>query len=264
MKSPFRWAGSKAKLTSRLAALVPKSFDRYVEPFAGSACLFFFLLPQRAILGDTNQELITAYKQLKSEPEKVYRTLTKFPDTSSKTYYLLRSQDPRRLSPVRQAARFIFLNRFCFNGLYRTNTKGNFNVPYGGARTGDLPTLRELVSAATALQKAAIQCISFEYLLRRAQSGDFVYLDPPYSISSRRVFNNYSSHIFTIENLVQLRHELERLHEMGARFLVSFGLSKEGIYLGRGFNIRHAVVQRQISGFATHRRKARELLITNY
>lgn len=260
----FRWAGSKRKLLPTLAELAPKTFDRYIEPFAGSACFFFHLSPISAVLGDINQDLIVTYQQVRASPDDVYATLASIPDRSAQTYYLLRNLDPATLTPIQQAARFIFLNRFCFNGLYRTNARGAFNVPYGGGRTGDLPRLGQLRAVSAVLQRAELLCKSFETLLPTARGGDFVYLDPPYSISNRRVFKQYSPSVFGVSSLMRLRQELERLESIKAKFLVTYGLSAEGLALSRGFRVRHTTVQRQISGFSTHRRKARELLITNY
>jgi DNA adenine methylase len=262
---PFlRWAGSKRKLLPAISSLIPSSFDRYVEPFAGSACLFFHLHPSDALLGDLNEELINTYLQVKARPASVITSLGKMPDRTSEGFYRIRAQSPQSLGRVARAARFIYLNRLCFNGLYRTNMKGEFNVPFGGNRTGDMPNINEIRAAARAFKKTSFFAGPFEKVLARVKQGDFVYLDPPYSISNRRVFNNYSNDVFGINNLQRLRKELQRLDKIGIHFLLSYGLSKEGIELAKGFRTHHAVVQRQISGFSAHRRVARELLVTNY
>jgi len=260
----FRWAGSKRKLVSVLAELAPTTFDRYVEPFAGSACLFFSLSPKKSLIADINLELINTYTQIKQAPLKVLAALKRFPDRAAKTFYSVRQIDPRDLTPVARAARFIFLNRLCFNGLYRTNKKGQFNVPFGGDRSGAIPGKAALLATSTALQNTTLICSPFEKTAQRFRAGDFIYLDPPYSISNRRVFNNYAHDVFDLNNLKRLRQELLLLDKTGIPFLLSYGLSKEGLDLSKGFRVRNAVVQRQISGFAAHRRKAQELLVTNY
>jgi len=260
----LRWAGSKKKLLPVLIELAPKQFDRYVEPFAGSACLFFSLQPKLALLGDINKELINTYRQIKRHANKLITALSDMPERSAENFYAVRTTNPDELDSVQRAARFIYLNRFCFNGLYRTNMQGKFNVPFGGIRTGDLPTSLELKSVAKAFQSVSFKSASFETVLSQVKEGDFVYLDPPYSISNRRVFNNYSSDVFGIQNLQILKSELNRLDGEGIPFLLSYGLSKEGLELAKGFRARHALVQRQISGFSANRRKARELLVTNY
>lgn len=260
----LRWAGSKRKLLPRLVAGAPKHYERYVEPFAGSACLFFYLGPSKALLSDINRELITTYQQIKGSVHDVYHALTRFKSITSEAYYAARALDPQSLTPTDRAARFIFLNRLCFNGLYRTNTAGVFNVPYGAKRAGNLPTFEEMSAVSSKLSHAELKCASFDVALTGIRPGDFVYLDPPYSIANRRVFNHYGANVFGTENLQILRSNLETIDSIGAQFLLSYGLSKEGLALGQGFKIKHALVQRQISGFAAHRRKARELLITNY
>lgn len=262
---PFlRWAGSKRKLLPVISSLIPQTFERYVEPFVGSACLFFFLNPSKAVLGDINAELINVYQQLTLNPQLLIGCFEGFQDRTPETFYRVRAEQPHSLNPLERAVRFIYLNRLCFNGLYRTNKKGEFNVPYGGGRSGDFPTAQELSAAAAVLRKADLMSAPFEEVLAQVRTGDFVYLDPPYSISNRRVFNNYSNDVFGIENLKRLRSELLSLDKNNIPFLLSYGLSREGLDLAKGFNTRHAVVQRQISGFAKHRRGAREMLVTNY
>jgi DNA adenine methylase len=179
-------------------------------------------------------------------------------------YYHVRSQNDSRMSKERQAARFIYLNRFCFNGLYRTNKQGRFNVPYGGEKSGELPSANLLRSCAASLRHAVVIAGSFERTLRRVREGDFVYLDPPYSVTSRRVFNEYSHFSFGSTELQILRTHLLRLDRIGVPFLVSYAVSREADELGRGFRRREIVVQRQIAGFAAKRRKSRELIVTNF
>src|SRR5258708_7755717 len=146
---PFlRWAGSKRQLVKTLSSYWDDTFGRYVEPFAGSACLFFHVQPSRAILGDQNEELIATYKEIKCRPEYVAKRL-RLLKKSKTTYYRIRKQSVRGLSSIEQAARFIYLNRCCFNGLYRTNLKGEFNVPYGGDGSGSIPSAETLKVCST-------------------------------------------------------------------------------------------------------------------
>jgi DNA adenine methylase len=263
MNTFLRWAGSKRKLLPVLLDAAPDKFDRYVEPFAGSACLFFALEPPRALLGDINADLINTYHALKSDVEAVIRHLAKHKKGKG-AYYRVRSQDVSKDSSAKRAARFIYLNRFCFNGLFRTNGDGLFNVPYGGKRAGALPTAKTLRACAKSLKRATVSPLSFEQTLEKVKDGDFVYLDPPYSIQSRRVFNEYSHFSFGSKELRLLRAHLVRLNKKGIPFLVSYGVSREARKLAAGFEHREVVVQRQIAGFANKRRKSRELLITNY
>lgn len=259
----LRWAGSKRKLLPRLREAIPDRFTRYVEPFAGSACLFFELHPERAVLGDINRELIETFIEVRDRVEGIIERLAQL-RRSKRTYYRLRKLDPHSMPAADRAARFIYLNRFCFNGLYRTNRSGRFNVPYGGEKSGQLPSGKFLRECATALRGVTLTASSFEDTLRLVRKGDFVYLDPPYCIKSRRVFNEYSNASFGSQELLILRHHLERMDRMRVPFLVSYGQSREAAELGRGFKCRQAVVQRQIAGFANNRRKSRELIITNF
>src|SRR5438046_2135596 len=150
MKSFLRWAGSKRQLLPRIIPLIGSGYDRYVEPFAGSACLFFGLLPKRALLGDINQELMFTYRQVQRQATEVGRQLARMRKCKA-AYLRLRSTDPAALGAATRAARFIFLNRCCFNGLYRTNQRGQFNVPYGGLKSGQIPTTTVLKQCAKAL-----------------------------------------------------------------------------------------------------------------
>ncbi|MGH9496676.1 MAG: DNA adenine methylase [Candidatus Sulfotelmatobacter sp.] len=263
MTTFLRWAGSKRRLIPRLMEVVPPNFDRYVEPFAGSACLFFALRPPRAILGDINGDLVDCYRALKADVEAVINLLTSFRCTEPE-YYQVRNQDTCAETRERRAARFIYLNRLCFNGLYRTNRQGRFNVPYGGQKAGALPRPELLRECSRSLGHTKLHAGSFEKTLGKVRRNDFVYIDPPYSIKARRVFNEYSNFGFGDEQLRNLRTHLLRMDRDGARFLVSYGVSHEAKELARGFDFREIVVQRQIAGFANKRRKSRELLITNY
>lgn len=259
----LRWAGSKRKLLPRLLDNVPSGYGRYVEPFAGSACLFFALKPPSAVLADINGDLVATYVQVRDNVEELIERLSAL-RRGKRAYYALRARDPALLPVVDRAARFIFLNRFCFNGLYRTNKSGSFNVPYGGQKSGSIPPAELLRACSTALQNVTLMESSFEGTLNTVLPGDFVYMDPPYSISSRRVFNEYSNASFAKEQLDLLRTQLERLDEMGVPFLVSYGYSREALDLAQGFASQQTIVQRQIAGFAANRRKSRELMITNF
>ena len=260
---PFlRWAGSKRKLLPHLLEFTPKSFTRYVEPFAGSACLFFCLNPKKALLGDINRELIRTYIELKYRLQEVVAELEKL-NCSKEDYYLIRSWNPEDLSVSKQAARFIYLNRFCFNGLYRTNRSGRFNVPYGAERAGSLPSEKALQKCSRLLKKAVLKTSRFEKLLTHVKEGDFVYLDPPYSVRSRRVFNEYAPDHFNEQDLQALRDGMISLNRRGIRFLVSYADSAEANYLKKGFSSTYVEVRRHIAGFAGNRRKSREVLIHN-
>lgn len=265
MNSFIKWAGSKKQLLPVIAESMPMSYNRYIEPFAGSACLFFQLTPNRSILGDINIELINTYKALKENVHEVIRHLYNLKD-SKEEFYRLRSINPSDLNNSRSAARFIYLNRFCFNGLYRTNQQGIFNVPYGQYKdkTNRLPPPETLISCSQALQKTVLIAGTFEKTISRAKERDFIYLDPPYCIKSRQVFNQYSNFSFDEYEIEKLKIHLDNLNNIGVSFMVSYAYSNEGLFLAKGYNSRAVMVKRNISGFASHRRKSKELIITNY
>lgn len=242
---------------------MPQKFARYIEPFTGSACLFFSINPDQAVLGDVNQELILTYSAVRDCPTQVARELHEF-SISKESYYLLRGTAPNSLRKVTRAARFIFLNRLCFNGLYRTNLRGQFNVPFGGTEGGQIPPIEQLRSAARILKSAELKACDFEKVLECVVSGDFVYMDPPYSVKARRTFREYSSTEFGDSQLKALKRWMRDFEKQGIPFLVSYADSEEARLLAKGFRTRHVEARRNIAGFHGHRRKAVECLISNY
>lgn len=259
----LRWAGSKKQLLPSLTANMPQDFKRYVEPFTGSACLFFSIQPTQAILGDINNELILTYEAVRNNPTGVSRELHGL-IVSRNNYYTLRGTLPHTLRKPSRAARFIFLNRLCFNGLYRTNLRGEFNVPYGGTAGGQIPPLEQLCSAAKILKCAELRNSDFEDVLESVVPGDFVYMDPPYSVKARRTFREYSPTEFGNSQLSALRRWMCNFDKRGIPFMVSYANSDEAQILSKGFKTQYLETRRNIAGFYGHRRKAVECLISNY
>jgi DNA adenine methylase len=261
---PFlRWAGSKRKLISELRRYWPLDGSRYVEPFAGSACLFFALDPSSALLGDINEDLVRTYLEVKHRPERLAEALLPL-RRSKRTYLKLREIDAETLDATSRAARFVYLNRYCFNGLYRTNQAGKFNVPYGATGTGSLPSKEHLLRCSRALKRARLRRCDFDRLLSDVGAGDFVYLDPPFSVSERRVFNEYQAEVFSSKDVRRLRQTVERLDRSGARFLLSYADCEEAGYLQKGFLVRRVSVRRNIAGFVGKRTISDEVLISNF
>jgi DNA adenine methylase len=261
--APFlRWAGSKKQLVSTLVQGSAKEYGTYIEPFAGSACLFFKLMPSKSILGDINHELIKTYLEVKHRPLELSASLRAL-RKGRQTFLKLRKLDLSRLSGSERAARFIFLNRYCFNGLYRTNKAGQFNVPYGGDKSGGLPSSDFLKQCSVALRRTRLVAADFEKVLGMAKKGDFVYMDPPFSVKSRRVFNEYDPTGFNSGHLNRLRSWMERFERNGISFLVSYADCTESRILMRDFFSRTVVVKRNIAGFASDRGESREVLISS-
>lgn len=264
MAIPFlRWAGSKRRLLSKLSAYWTSDAARYIEPFAGSAALFFALRPKRALLSDVNSELIEVFTLVRDDPRGVHRRLVQLPQ-GRESYYSLRAIRPQQLKPIDRAARFIFLNRFCFNGLYRTNMGGAFNVPYAPTGTGSLPCLEQLQLASTLLKRAELLHGDFEAILsRKVTSRDFVYLDPPFAVGNRRVFRQYGPETFGTADLERLGRLLDEIDRRGAKFVLSYAWCREATVALRKWSTRRVYTQRNIAGFVEHRRRAAELIVSN-
>lgn len=260
--SPIRWAGSKRRLVPLLKKFWRESDRKYIEAFAGSACLFFDICPAVAVINDTNAELISAYQVLSRQPYLLHSHLVELP-REKEFYYRLRSS-PASGDEFLAAVRFFYLNRNCFNGIYRTNKSGDFNVPFASSRAGTIPPLEKWIVAASLLAKATLSSCDFDDMVRtHVQPNDFVYLDPPYAVSNRRVFTQYSANEFGMDDLVRLRSLMDYIDKIGATFVVSYALSKETAILSDGWYSARTLTQRNIAGFSHHRRKSVEVIITN-
>jgi DNA adenine methylase len=261
-KSFLRWAGSKKQLIPKLYTYWNTGFSRYIEPFMGSAALFFAIQPSKAILSDTNSDLVETFCAVQEHPYAIFKLLISLP-LGKDAYYRIRQEYVSILSPIKRAAYFIYLNRFCFNGLYRTNLDGKFNVPYSSLKTGQLPTKEELYKASKILGCAHIFTGDFEHTLQGVKKGDFVYMDPPYAVKNRRIFRQYGPNCFGTDDLARLARALSVIDQYGATFLVSYALCKEALEAFSGWNISRIHTQRSIAGFSCDRRKAIEILVSN-
>lgn len=261
-RSPLRWAGSKKKLIPKLKELAPNKFCRYVEPFCGSLCLLVALKPKSALVGDINEELIHFYRAMQSKASVVARLVHSKP-TDEKTYYHLRSLDPLSLSDEERAARFLYLNRFCFNGVYRTNRNGKFNVPRG-KHMGNIPPIEELSAFGELLQSTALQNKDFSELLKSAKKNDFIYLDPPYAGRGVRDRGEYGVGAFKEFDINRLHEATETASRRGAKIMISYAdipIFKEKFSTWHTTTIE---VNRNVSGFAKGRTRVSELILRNY
>jgi DNA adenine methylase len=265
--APFiRWAGSKRKLIPILKEYWDNgSYDRYIEPFMGSAQLFYSIneTANSSILGDMNSELIETYKRVKWQPKEVYAHLQKWP-LGEDAYYDIRKLDVTKMDKIERAARFLYLNRFCFNGLYRTNNNGIYNVPYGADKSKNIHDWASFKAASSKLKHTKLICGDFEMVVKtHATEGDFIYLDPPYAVGNRRVFRQYGPDSFGISDLQRLRNLLIELDKRKIKFLLSYAYCKEAKDYFNLWPQRKIYTQRNIAGFSEHRRKAAEVLISN-
>ncbi|MFL9964294.1 Dam family site-specific DNA-(adenine-N6)-methyltransferase [Paraburkholderia sediminicola] len=262
VKPLLRWAGSKRKLLPVLRQYVPTQFSRYVEPFCGSACLFFALSPERGLLGDINPELIHFYKRVRANPNRVGELFHAMP-TTERFYYDLRAVSPESLGANDRAARFLYLNRFCFNGVYRTNRAGVFNVPRG-VKVGAVPSAAEIAAFGRSLRRADVEVGDFESVLAQCDMGDFVYLDPPYAGRGVRNRGEYGANSFSEDDIGRLHDALESASSRGAKILISYGDVPAVRQAFSGWQVNELSVGRNVSGFVHGRREVQELLITNY
>jgi DNA adenine methylase len=262
--APFlRWAGSKRRLLPVLQTFWTKKNTRYVEPFAGSACLFFALKPPKAILGDLNPELIATFIEVKYRIGAVLKELKRLKPEDKDEYIRLRSLDTSKMKPHARAARFIYLNRYCFNGIYRTNLLGQFNVPYSGVRCGSVPADEVFEKCSRRLKTARFMKGDFERVLQEAKKGDLVYMDPPFAVRARRVFREYDPSTFTHEDISRLRSWMLKLNAARINFVVSYAESDEADVLRKNFSYETVSVRRNIAGFTGSRILTNELLISN-
>ena len=257
----FRWAGSKRKSLDSLAAFWEDRFGRYIEPFAGSACLFLKIKPEEAILSDLNTSLIETYQTIRSKPSMVAEALYALP-RNSETYYVIRRKIKTTKEPIKRSAYFIYLNRNCFNGIYRTNRDGEFNVPYG-SKQGQYPRPCDFESIASLLTNTKLLAGDFGSTLRHLRRNDFVYLDPPYAATGVRTFVEYGKTAFGMDDLQRLARHLDRIDDRGAYFLVSYAECDAAKKIAKKWNSTTIAVRRQIAGFSAKRKMAGELLITN-
>lgn len=243
--------------------MLPLTYRKYFEPFAGSAAVFFHLAPRRAILSDLNVDLMETYAALRDCWEDVAGFLSRHQRKHSSTYYYeIRSSKPRTVAS--RAARFIYLNRTCFNGLYRVNQKGEFNVPKG-TKTAVILDTDNFEKVADLLSNAALLSTDFESVIDSAQSEDLVFADPPYTVMhALNGFLKYNEVLFSWRDQIRLAECLARAAQRGVT-VVSTNADHPSVrkLYEETFNIRRLQRNSLISGKSTHRRVVGELLITS-
>jgi len=266
---PFlRWAGGKQRIVNFLLPFVPNKniFKNYYEPFLGGGALFFTIQPKNALISDINSELIYCYQQVKKDPESVFCFLRKYARNDSPVFfYKVRAMPVHDMAPQDRAARFIYLNKAAFNGIYRVNKTGDFNVPYGPSFNGPaIPSKEVLMLGAKCLRKAKILAGDFEEILADASADDFVYLDPPYPPrSDTAFFTHYSADRFGWEEQVRVAKMFSELSSRGCLVMLSNAYQKKIVNLYEQFHIFRLNVIRWL-GSNGDRFKVREIVVTNY
>ncbi len=273
-KPIVKWAGGKTRL---LKHLVPFATERkmrvYAEPFMGGAALFFRLasMPERrferAILADQNPELVAAYQAVKKHVDRVLTALQKYADREDRRelYYETRDLSTQKLGDVERAARLIFLNRTGYNGLWRVNSKGKFNVPYGRYLNPKIVDPERLHAASAALALAEIRHVDFLEVSRECAEGDFVYFDPPYvPLSKTATFTAYASQGFGPDDQERLAKEMRRLRDRGVRAMLSNASNAETRRLYEGLETEVVYAPRAINSDPKKRGEVAEVLVRNW
>jgi len=262
---PFlKWAGGKGKLIQQYIPYLPKKFKTYYEPFLGGAAVFFYLNPPSAALTDINAELVNAYRCVRDNVEELILNLEVHQLRHCRDYYYEVRQSPG-VTNIEKAARLIYLNKTCFNGLYRENSKGAFNVPIGKYKNPKICNPALLRSVSAALQNAQIKVRPFEDILEQASScDDFVYFDPPYHpLSPTSNFTAYSRYSFTQDDQIRLKYVFAELAERGVNVMLSNSDCPFIRELYRDFNINSIIAPRLINSDARKRGNITEVLITS-
>jgi DNA adenine methylase len=270
---PFlKWAGGKTQLLGQFESLYPQPslVKRYLEPFVGSAAVFFQIRnlcqPREVVLADSNAELINSYRAIQQEVEKVIRLLAKHRKSHSEEhYYRMRAHRPSELSSSELAARTIYLNKTCFNGLYRVNSRGGFNVPIGRYEDPPILDARNLRAASAALRGVELLQGHFRDTLQYARNGDFIYFDPPYQpLSTTAFFTAYTRNPFGPSDQEELAEVFRLLTERGCRVMLSNSDTPLIRRLYRGFDLRTVDARRSINSKADRRGAIKEIVVLNY
>ena len=275
---PFiKWAGGKTQLIKKLGNYFPDFEGTYYEPFIGGGAVFFHLKPEKAVLGDANEELINLFKIIKKKPKELMERLNQHQSkVQNKEYYLdIRSWDIQKLDDIETAARTIFLNKTCFNGLYRVNSKGQFNVPFGRTSQGKPPKLysKENIEACSkALKNVVLRCEDFYEIVKKTGPGDFVYLDPPYHAPNKA--SMYSKLAYSDElqdRVAQFYHDLAKT---GAKVMLNNSATLEilkdshesikELYENKSYHSKVLDSKWSIGAIGEWRGKRGELMVLNY
>jgi DNA adenine methylase len=272
-KPIVKWAGGKSRLLGELLDRVPRKLRTYAEPFAGGAALFFALASERArgartferaILADRNEELVALYRAVQSDVSAVIAALAGFRHDRD-LFYEVRAQETRGMSDVARAARFVFLNRTCFNGLWRVNAGGRFNVPFGKYKNPRILDEDSLRAASRALADVEVRASDFADVTAELGRGDFAYLDPPYvPISRTASFTSYAKDGFNPADQERLARDLRAMKQRGAKAMLSNADTPVTRELYAGFACHVIRAPRSISCDATTRGDAGELVVTTW
>lgn len=271
----LKWVGGKRQLLKEILPLIPKDITTYYEPFVGGGAVLFALQPKKAVINDYNAELINVYKVIMDNHQKLMEILEEHEKNNSSEYFykvreLDRTSDYKNISEVERAARIIYLNKTCYNGLYRVNQAGQFNSPYGKYKNPNIVNSTTVKSLHDYFNKCNITVSNGDYkdILKkiRANTKSFVYLDPPYyPLSSSSSFTGYTDNGFGAEQQIELKNECDKLNKKGIRFLLSNSSCEFINELYKDdYNIKVIKAKRVLNSDKNKRGEIDEVLISNY
>lgn len=273
---PFmKWVGGKGQLVPQLSEHLPRHYDRYFEPFLGGGALFFALQPKRSFINDINKNLMGAYLNIKGRPQEVISYLCNLAEQYSGMdeerrkvfFYEVRERFNKEQNPksLEKTVDLIFLNKTCFNGMYRENSKGGFNVPFGDYKNPTICNAENILAVSKLLKETAIASIDFESAVKDAKAGDFIYFDPPYHpLNATSSFTSYSADDFSAKDQEHLRDMFADLDRRGCFVMLSNSDTPFIESLYEGFSKHRVLAARAINSKASGRGKISEILVTNY
>jgi len=266
-----KWAGGKRQLLPEIEKYIPQKFSTYYEPFVGGGAVLFHLQPENAVINDINEELMNLYKVIKDNIDELIEDLKKHKN-ESKYYYKIRELDRdldryNKLTPVERASRIHYLNKTCYNGLFRVNSKGQFNVPFGRYKNPNIINEETLRAVSRYFNRAniIIKCGDFEDAVEEADIDSFVYFDPPYDpVSDTSNFTDYNKGGFDRKEQIRLKELCDRLDKKGVRFLLSNSETDFILDLYKDYKIEIVPAKRFINSKGDRRGEVNEVLVRNY
>ena len=266
MRPLLKWAGGKRSQVERIVSLFPEEYGDYHELFFGGGAVFFHITPEGGTVNDINPRLINFYRVVRDSPRELIEEASDYRYDETEYYERRTRFNSQGLPEVEDAALFLYLNRTAYNGLYRVNSKGEFNVPFGTYKNPTIVPRRRILATSEALAGVEIRCEDFGYILDVAEEGDLCYMDPPYHPASETAnFTDYSVEGFGLGSHERLKDLCTELDGRGVWFVLSNSDTPEirGIYDGTGFDVRSFRTRRMISSKVSSRASGSDLLITN-
>lgn len=270
---PFvKWAGGKRQLAKTIKSLIPNDYNTYIEPLIGGGAILFELLPKKAIINDYNEELMNAYNVIKNYPNKLITLLQIHSYNNNEEYFyeirsMDRSKDYDSLSSIQKAARFIYLNKTCYNGLFRVNKSNQFNAPYGRYKNPNIADSENIIRCSNYFNLNDINILNGDYreTIKLAEEGDFIYLDPPYfPISKTSSFTSYTDVDFNTNDQIELKNQCDLLTKNKVKFLLSNSHHDFILDLYKDYEIIEVNANRSINSKGSKRGEVKEVLIRNY